>query len=61
VDVRLDIEPAQNQVTITVGVEPAVTQTYPTIDRNGNDDRWPTILAWNGDSEFDDMRVTVCP
>jgi hypothetical protein len=60
IDIRLDIEPALDHVTITVGGETTM-HTYSTIDRASNDDRWATLLAWNGDSEFDSMRVAVCP
>jgi len=60
VDVRLDVDPAVDSVAITVNGS-TTPHTYSTINRNANDDRWATVLAWNGDSEFDTMRVSVCP
>lgn len=60
IDIRLDVEPAADQVTVTVAGS-TTPHTYSTINRNGNDDRWATVLAWNGDSEFDTLRVVVCP
>ncbi len=60
VDIRLDIDPSSDELTMTIaGV--STTVAYPSIDRAANDDRWATVLAWNGDAQFDDVHVAVCP
>ena len=59
VDVSLDIRPDTKQVTVTIA-NVAQTRTYTEISRNGNDDRWATLVAYGADSDFDLARVEVC-
>jgi len=61
-DFFLDITPATHMTTYQVDALPPVARTFPYFAAAGNDDRWATVTTWAGaDSDFDLLRVEVCP
>lgn len=59
IDARLDIDPTLRTVAIQVGAMTA-NVTYTEIPIAG-DDRWATVTAFSSSSEFDHVKVEVCP
>ena len=60
IDARLDIDPTLRTVEIRVAGEPVVNVTYTEIPKTG-DDRWATVTAFSSASEFDYIKIEVCP
>lgn len=58
-DAKLDIDPMLRTVSLEVA-STRQTATYVEIPTTG-DDRWATVTAFSSASEFDYIRVEVCP
>lgn len=58
-DAQLDIDPVLRTVAIEVA-STRQTATYVEIPKTG-DDRWATVTAYSSASEFDHIKVEVCP
>ena len=62
VDVVLDLDPAAHVLFLQVAALPTVGPiSYTEIPTGGTDDRWATITAFSTQSEFDLVRIEVCP
>ncbi len=59
IDATLDIDPTAHTVELRVGAMTR-TATYTEIPLAG-DDRWATLVAFSSSSEFDYVKVAVCP
>jgi hypothetical protein len=60
---HVDIEPTALTYHLTMdgSAQDRGSKTYYAVPLNGNSDQWATVVAYGGDSVFDDFQVEVCP
>jgi len=59
-DVHLEIDPVASTVAGSVGTTTIGPVTFDRLPRNGNDDRFGTVIAYNTSAEFDSVRIETC-
>jgi hypothetical protein len=59
VDLHLDIDPVAKTVSAWIGAAAQGTYTIPDTSPP-NADAFVTLISWEGQSEFDEVKITVC-
>jgi hypothetical protein len=60
---HVDIDPSALTYHLTMdgSTQDRGSKSYYAIPLNGSTDQWATVVAYDGDSVFDDFQVKVCP